>query len=203
MTHPDPSQAFLERLTARDFAGLTALLAPGAVSRLLLPRGLEEHASARQLTARLEGWFGTASEFEVLATEVEPLGARRRLSWRLRLIREAGRRQIVEQVAFVDIDQASASIGRIDLLCSGFQPDEAAGSTQVFDAGSMGCADGLAEEFRRRIAGVRVGESLTVVVSDPAAREDLPSLARLLGHSVVGTEARADGSSTITVERCR
>jgi TusA-related sulfurtransferase len=151
----------------------------------------------------MEGWFGTASEFEVLATEMEPLGSRRRLSWRLRMVREGGKRQIVEQVAFVDVGEDSASIERIDLLCSGFQPDEVAGSARVFDAGTMGCADGLADEFRRRIAGVRVGESLTVVVSDPAAREDLPSLARLLGHAVVATEARAGGSSTITVERRR
>jgi TusA-related sulfurtransferase len=71
----------------------------------------------------------------------------------------------------------------------------------VFEAGEMGCADGLAQEFRRRLAEVPIGESLQVVVSDPAAKEDLPSLARLLGQRVTSTEAHDDGHLTITVER--
>ena len=65
----------------------------------------------------------------------------------------------------------------------------------------MGCADGLAQEFRRRMAEVPLGGSLEVVVSDPAAKEDLPSLARLLGQLVTSTEAHDDGRLTITVER--
>jgi HD-GYP domain-containing protein (c-di-GMP phosphodiesterase class II)/TusA-related sulfurtransferase len=69
------------------------------------------------------------------------------------------------------------------------------------DAGDMGCADGLAQEFRRRIASVPVGASLKVVVNDPAAKEDLPSLTRLLGQRVIATEAQDDGRLTITMER--
>jgi TusA-related sulfurtransferase len=72
---------------------------------------------------------------------------------------------------------------------------------QVFEAGAMGCADGLAQEFRRRMAEVPIGGSLEVVVSDPAAKEDLPSLARLLGQRITSTEAHDDGRLTITVER--
>ena len=71
----------------------------------------------------------------------------------------------------------------------------------VWDAGDMGCADGLAQEFRRQIAKVSIGGSLEVVVSDPAAKEDLPSLARLLGQRITSTEAHDDGRLTITVER--
>jgi TusA-related sulfurtransferase len=67
----------------------------------------------------------------------------------------------------------------------------------------MGCADGLAQEFRRRLEGVPVGGSLRVMVSDPAAREDLPSLARLLGQRVASTEAQDDGRLSITVERLK
>ena len=67
----------------------------------------------------------------------------------------------------------------------------------------MGCADGLAQEFRRRLAGVSVGDSLAVVVSDPAAKEDLPSLARMLGQAVTSTEAHDDGRLTIKVEKRR
>jgi len=48
---------------------------------------------------------------------------------------------------------------------------------------------------------VPAGGSLKVVVSDPAAKEDLPSLARLLGQRVTSTEAHGDGRLTITVEK--
>src|SRR5437773_796435 len=98
---------------------------------------------------------------------------------------------------------AAHDFERIDLLCSGFQiePGAAAGPVRVFDAGAMGCADGLAQEFRSQIAKLPIGGSLEVVVSDPAAKEDLPSLARLLGQRVMSTEAHDDGRLTITVER--
>ena len=102
---------------------------------------------------------------------------------------------VIEQQAYL---RAGERIDAIDLLCSGFHPEE-----EVFDAGSLGCADGLAEEFRRRIEAVPVGASLAVVVGDPAAKEDLPPLARLLGHAVKSTQALGDGRLTITVERCK
>ena len=76
-------------------------------------------------------------------------------------------------------------------------------AAHVFDAGPMGCADGLAQEFRRRLADVPVGESIRVIVLDPAAKEDLPSLARMLGQSVTSVEAHEDGRLTINVERVK
>ena len=74
-------------------------------------------------------------------------------------------------------------------------------TSRVFDAGSMGCADGLAQEFRTRLADINVGDSIAVIVSDPAAKEDLPSLARLLGHSVRSVETKDDNRLVITVEK--
>ena len=67
----------------------------------------------------------------------------------------------------------------------------------------MGCADGLAQEFRRQLAGIGVGESLTVIVSDPAAKEDLPSLVRMMGQSVTSCELQPDDRMAITVEKRR
>lgn len=72
-----------------------------------------------------------------------------------------------------------------------------------YDAGDLGCATGLPKEFRRRLGDVTAGEQLEVVTSDPAAREDLPSLARLLGHSVTSVETAPDGRFVITVEVAR
>lgn len=76
-------------------------------------------------------------------------------------------------------------------------------STQEFDAGTLGCGDGLARAFRDRIGQVGVGDQLRVRTADPSAKEDLPSLARLMGHVVHTVEAQHDGSLTITVERGR
>lgn len=70
-----------------------------------------------------------------------------------------------------------------------------------FDAGDLGCGTGLPKAFLNNLRAIPVGAVLRTIVSDPAAREDLPSLARMLGHSVQSIEAAADGRLVITVER--
>ncbi len=194
------SHKFLELLAARDFERLVASLTSDAHARFLLPHGLEEYDGRDAIVARIMSWFGSASLFDLAASTEDQVGMRHRLSWRFNVVRD-GSRQVIEQVVYLDL--GPHGIERIDLLCSGFlaEPGVATGPTQVFDAGDMGCADGLAQEFRRQIAKVSIGESLEVVVSDPAAKEDLPSLARLLGQRIMSTEAHHDGRLTITVER--
>ncbi len=194
------SHKFLELLASRDFERLVASLASDAHARFLLPHGLEEYDGRDAIVARIRSWFGSASVFDLAASTEDQVGMRHRISWRFNVVRD-GSRQVIEQVVYLDL--GPQGIERIDLLCSGFlaEPGVAAGPTQVFDAGDMGCADGLAQEFRRQIAKVSIGESLEVVVSDPSAKEDLPSLARLLGQRITSTEAHDDGRLTITVER--
>src|SRR5712691_2962250 len=194
------SHKFLELLAARDFERLAASLASDAHARFLLPRGLEEYDGRDAIVARIRSWFGSASVFDLAASTEDEVGMRHRISWRFNVVRD-GSRQVIEQVVYLDL--SPQGIERIDLLCSGFlaAPGIAASPAQVFDAGDMSCADGLAQEFRRQIAKVSIGESLEVVVSDPAAKEDLPSLARLLGQRITSTEAHDDGRLTITVER--
>jgi len=194
------SHKFLDLLAARDFERLVASLAIDAHARFLLPHGLEEYDGRDAIVARIRSWFESASVFDLAASTEDEVGMRHRISWRFNVVRD-GSRQVIEQVVYLDL--GPQGIQRIDLLCSGFlaEPDVAAGPTQVFDAGDMGCADGLAQEFRRQIAKVSIGESLEVVVSDPAAKEDLPSLARLLGQRITSTQAHDDGRLTITVER--
>jgi TusA-related sulfurtransferase len=194
------SQTFLELLAARDFEHLAKTFASDATARFLLPHGLEEYAGRDAIIGRIRSWFESASAFDLTSSSEEPVGQRQRLSWRFSVVRD-GRSEVIEQLVYMDL--GDRRIERIDLLCSGFQlePGAAAGPVEVFEAGTMGCADGLAQEFRRRIAEVPIGGSLEVVVSDPAAKEDLPSLARLLGQRITSTEAHDDGRLTITVER--
>jgi TusA-related sulfurtransferase len=204
MDETNIEQQFLECLAARDFDRLTALFAAGAQGRLLLPRGLVEVSGRDEIGGRFRGWFGAASSFEIRMSSEQRIGRRHRLSWLIRAVREGDSVEFVEQNALLDL--GPDGIERLDLLCSGFHPERTepvASSPIVFDAGSLGCADGLAQEFRRRIEAVPVGASLAVIVADPAGKEDLPPLARMLGHTVKSAQALQDGRLTITVERCK
>lgn len=67
------------------------------------------------------------------------------------------------------------------------------------DAGDLGCGEGLAAWFRARLREVPPGDTLHAIVRDPAAREEIPALARLMGHSVTSIEVVDDGF-VITVE---
>jgi len=201
MAEGTTSQKFLKLLATRDFESLAATLASDAHARFLLPHGLEEYTGPEAIVRRIASWFGPASTFDLTSSSEDMVGLRQRLTWRFVVGWDDGSREVIEQLVYLDL--GPEGIKRIDLLCSGFQvePTVAAGPTQVFEAGTMGCADGLAQEFRRRIAEVPIGGSLEVIVSDPAAKEDLPSLARLLGQRVASTETHDDGRLTITVER--
>lgn len=77
------------------------------------------------------------------------------------------------------------------------------GRVHAFDAGDLSCATGLAGEFRRQIQGIPLGDELLVSTGDPSAKEDLPPLARMMGHTVRSVEPSDDGRLLISVERGR
>ncbi|HEY6468589.1 MAG TPA: nuclear transport factor 2 family protein [Candidatus Dormibacteraeota bacterium] len=189
---------FLSALTSRDFERFATSLAPAAQARFFLPRGPEIRTGREEIARRFEGWFAPASSFEVLDTSCEPVGARHRLTWRFGVMRDGQSRELIEQLAFVDVTEEG--IAGIDMLCSGFIP---AGepAPNIFNAESMGCAEGLAQEFRNRLTDLEVGESLTVIVGDPAAKEDLPALARMMGQSITACELQPADRLAITVEK--
>jgi TusA-related sulfurtransferase len=190
-------EEFVKLLAARDFDRLAGTLAEDAQGRLLLPYGLEEPTGRDAIVAHFKRWFGSASRFELTSSDEEVVGSRHRITWRFNVERE-GRREVIEQLVYIEL--GPQGIRKIDLLCSGFQQDTA-NAVKQFDAGAMGCADGLAQEFRQQLADVPVGAFLEVVVRDPAAKEDLPSLARLLGQQIRSIDSTADGRQIITVER--
>ena len=75
--------------------------------------------------------------------------------------------------------------------------------TCTYDAGLLGCGEGVPTEFRRRMHSIDVGEVIEVVVRDPSAKEDLPSLARMMGHRIRSMHDRDDGALVVLVERAR
>lgn len=199
------AERFVAALATRDLDDIAAVLAPDVRFRFLIPSGPDEVRGAQHVAAKFGSWFGDAQRLEVEDIRIEPLPGRASARYRFKVDRQRGS-EVIEQQTYVDVDE-KGQIAAIDLLCSGFRQAtlEQGGSAGMhhFDAGTMGCADGLAAEFRRRILAIPIGEILVVETSDPAAKEDLPPLARMMGHVVHSIERHDDGRLMITVERGR
>lgn len=194
-------QAFLDALVNRDFPALHALVSPDARMRLLVPRGPQEEVGAAAILGRFVGWFGDAAEAGLESSTVEAVAGRLAIGYRFTLRKPDGWR-VIEQHLMADADTDHRLVA-IDLLCSGFRQVPEPYGTEIhdFDAGDLGCGDGLAGEFRRAIQAIPEGDLLAVTVRDPAAKEDLPSLARMMGHSVHSIETSGDGRLQMIVER--
>jgi TusA-related sulfurtransferase len=207
-TRADETRAEVKRfvgaIAARDLDGIMAALAADVRFRYLTPKGRAEMSGAAEVAAKFLQWFGDADVLQVQSVRVEPLADRLSVRYRF-LLHESEGWAVVEQQMYLDVDEGGR-IAAIGLLCSGFRPSgttEAARSTAThrFDAGTLGCGDGLAGEFRRRISAIPRGDVLVVQTSDPAAKEDLPPLARMMGHTVRSVEPSGNGRLLITVER--
>jgi len=195
--------AFLDALAARRFTAARSLLADHVRFRMLLPSGLKTETDADATIGRFIGWFADADPFELEASSVGEVEGRTAVTYRFRL-HDAEGWQVIEQHLMLDVD-ADGRIEAIDLLCSGFRSIAMDGFESVhrYDAGDLGCADGLAGEFRRHMQQIPVGHVLVVSTRDPAAKEDLPPLARMMGHVVRSIEAPGDGRLLVSVERGR
>ena len=76
------------------------------------------------------------------------------------------------------------------------------GERRIHDLGTMGCTL-VPMEFRRTMQGLEVGEVIEFRMRDPSAKEDLPPLARMMGHRILAEEELDDGALAVVVERAR
>lgn len=197
------AESFLGRFTTGDFEGTGILLDPDIEMRALLQDGPQKYTGRKEVMGRLKWWFGTGEDIQTTHAKARAVEDRIELSYGFRILNamDGGKRgwHSIEQRAFCDI---GTTIEHIDLVCSGFRPIiEASGQLHRFDAGDMGCGDGLPREFRRWVRSIAIGDVMEVVTKDPAAKEDLPSLARLMGNTVTSIESLDDGRLLISVER--
>jgi TusA-related sulfurtransferase len=194
---------FVVALSDRDSERLEACLHPEVRMRALVPSGFQELKGPLVVAGRLNSWFAEAESIQVLEKNVYRVADRLHIRCRLRERYSDGESEIIEQDAYCDL--RGGAIVSIDLLCSGHRPELPDNSADVhhFDAGDLGCSSGLPEEFRHQIEGIPIGGILEVVTHDPSAREDLPSLSRLLGHRVIATKNSPDGSTVLVVQRGR
>jgi len=58
-------------------------------------------------------------------------------------------------------------------------------------------------EFRRNMQSLEVGDAIEFLVRDPSAKEDLPPLARMMGHRILAEDVRDDGTLSVVVERAK
>lgn len=201
----ETAAATLERvprcLAEGRFVELKALLTPDIRLRALIPPGPEHREGSEAVVQCLQDWFG-GEPIHVDDIAVERFADRWLLAYRFTIGEGALRQQVAQQCV---CDVEDSRISAIDLVCSGFRPQPSPGGDAVrrFDAGDLGCADGLAQEFRRQIMATSVGSVLEVLTRDPAAREDLPPLARLMGNIVRNVETLPDRRVAVSVERSR
>jgi len=198
-------ETVVKAIADRDFERLHAAIADNVRFRLLVPKGPQAHMGVAETVERFVGWYGDVDELHLESSSVDVVADRLVLSYRFRL-RGADGWKVIEQHLVAD-DAPDGRLEKVDLLCSGFLPivgpSDGSSGIHPFDAGDLGCADGLAGEFRRRIGAIPVCDVLVVTTRDPAAKEDLPPLARMMGHEVRSIETPGDGRLLVTVERRR
>jgi len=197
----DLGEQFLAALVDRDEERLEVCFQDHARLRALVPSGPQEHVGAETIAETFAAWFGDADRLQLLDQSTELLADRLRLRYRFREVYDDGDSELIEQDAFCVVDRGQ--IAAMDLVCSGHRLESPGAHAELrrFEAGELGCGSGLPQEFRRQISDIPIGSSLEVATRDPSAKEDLPSLARMLGHEVIGVDSAPDGTSVITVRR--
>jgi len=200
---PSVARAFLDALASRNFSALEETLAPTVRFRALVPGEVVSASTAGDTAACFKRWFGDKTDIEMLDRQIDVLVDKVRVGFRARLKKNEQPHLIVQQFCG---DLENGRFTSVDLLCTGFRPEAAAPvheTTHVFDAGDLGCGSGLPREFRTQLTLIPVGHVLEVLTGDPSAREDLPSMARLLGHQVQSVDTGTDGRIRIRVERVK
>jgi SnoaL-like protein len=118
----DPGATLVAALAERDFDRLTGALAPGVRMRALIPPGPVEVSGAEPAAAKFASWFGKAEELELVRSACDEVGDRLHICYRLRVKEPGGPWKVVEQHLFCALDDGR--ITALDLVCSGFRPDE-------------------------------------------------------------------------------
>ena len=113
--------AFLEGLSAQDFARIAATLDDDAHLTALVPSGFKQWHGTEEIGATLRRWFGDVDDFDLVDAAVGEVGQRLHLRWRVRV--RAARLGVgwfvVEQQVYADTG-SDGRIAQLFLLCSGF-----------------------------------------------------------------------------------
>jgi SnoaL-like domain len=119
----DLGTGLITALAQRDFPRLAKTLTPEVRMRALIPPGPIEVSGAEAAAAKFASWFADAEEFELIRSGSDTVADRLHVFYRLRVKRPGDVRKIVEQHLLCALDDGR--ITALDLVCSGFRPDDA------------------------------------------------------------------------------
>jgi TusA-related sulfurtransferase len=192
-------ESWVRTLAERDFGRLALLCQPDVRGRLLTPGAFDIVDNAQALEIKFQQWFGKSDLVRIEQTQIQRVGGKLSIFDRL-LLREQGEWFEVEQQisSFLREDL----IGRLDLLCSGFQPVQALSDALTADAillmnaaseaqGST-CAI-LTPAIKMRLREMASGQVLKVRVDDSTARGDIEAWCRLSGNELLAVTAAEGG----------
>jgi hypothetical protein len=123
----DLGARLIAALQERDFGRLADTLAPDVHMRALIPPGPVELAGAESAAERFATWFGGWDALELVQSGIDEIGDRVHVFYRLRVRRLGEAWKVIEQHVFCAL--AEGRIVALDLVCSGFRPDEAGASS--------------------------------------------------------------------------
>jgi len=195
----------VEALATGDRRGLEEVLAREVQLRALLPGRYLEVTGPAGVADVMLGWFAGVAGVVPLHRQVDLVGDTWRAGYRF-AIRGGVPEQVVEQHAYCTL--ADGSITVIRLICSGFRPVPAAGTSRTAPAGTSpaepeadrhiealgeGCAT-LTPRISAALRGMAPGEVLAVLTDDPSAPDGIAAWSRLTGHAIAATAAGPGGT---------
>ena len=119
----DPGTALIAALAECDFRRLAGMLTPDVRMRALIPPGLVEISGAEATAAKFSSWFGNAEAFELIDSGNNAVADRQHVFYRLRVKKPGDVPKLVEQHLLCAFE--GDRINALDLVCSGFRPDDA------------------------------------------------------------------------------
>jgi hypothetical protein len=119
----DPGTRLVAALVDRDFRQLAHVLTADVCMRALIPPGLVEVSGAEAAAAKFSSWFGDAEELDLVRAGSDTVADRLHVFYQLRVKKPGDVSKIVEQHLLCEYDDDRVTA--LDLVCSGFRPDEA------------------------------------------------------------------------------
>lgn len=127
-------EGWAHALETKDFVRIAHFCQPDVRSRLLWTDHFATLESADALVSQLRQWFEESDPIQIQKVQIEPVGDKVAISYRLTL-REREEWLEVEQQIFATLNDSL--LDRVDLLCSGFQPIPKGGPTAKQADGSV------------------------------------------------------------------
>jgi TusA-related sulfurtransferase len=204
-------EEWIQAIIEKDFQRLAGICQPDVVSRLMTPKLMLALENVSALTQKVEGWYHDCASIQKEQARVALVGEKPAIFYRLKLEKN-GVLSTIEQQLYCSLREGR--IDQLSLLCSGFQPVQAAveapvlqtqNSTAAFTplaaqaflqveaAGGQGstCAI-LTPSIKHKLAEMSSGQVLEVQVDDPSAKEDIEAWSRLSGNPLLKIDRGVD-----------